>query len=461
MSHSQIVRLNKVLFRGSVFVLIIFIAGCKSVTKTSLPISAIPSVKSEPSVGASVISAASSPNPSSQAPASPTKYLSSSTPTSCPLIQNTMSRTFLTNGTIIFYPLDKHRPEKFTSGMDAPIDFLKQLPDSLYLPSSDESLVSIDRKWLALINERSKLSDSGVIDYLVITNGDEQSSIFIPRGDTWLDIYRWLNSTQLLLIPSNIKKEGTLISFNPFTQSSHVISPAFPNLLSDGDGYRPSGWLDAPGRPLYDPSLTRVVYYSYELKSENSRSVVLWNLEAGKEIWRKKFTSPGIPEDEVTQPKWSPDGKQFALFVISDGENSPLDFLMVDRDGKETKVAIPDLPQPLYFAGSLSWSPNSQYIAFFVEDNLLEMRLLILDLATQKIWDPCITDPIGVPAGEVRAFSRLPVVWSPDSHQFIVSRGGDLTPSNDLVVDVEKQEISRLGFGFHAAAWLAPYENKQ
>jgi hypothetical protein len=434
--------------------ILLFLMGCVPVIATQPPTPPMP-IKQELQATWLVTETHVKKNTEEQTSKSPTVTPTTVT-ASCPIVQDVIKDSFLTKGTIIINPEGtKAGLQKYSDGMDSPIEFLKQLPCCTYMlyPSS---WVSLDQKWLALINERYDAAGKYIGTNLIITNGDDTSPLIIPKTKKWMDIYTWLNGTQLFLYPSDKSIEGTYLLFDPFNMSMKEIKPAFPDLLPEWVNYRPIGWMGAPGRPIYDPTLTKVVYYWYSLDNVDRRAVVLWDLKTNQEIWRKPLTIVPIPVGEVTQPKWAPDGEQFAPFTLTAGREDQIELLLVDRNGKETKVTDLGMPKSLLRAGGMSWSPNGKYLSFFIEDQKKEDRLLVFDLTIHKIWDTCITEP----EGKSRVYFREPVVWSPDSSQFLV-RSGEAKIPFYLAVDVKKREITSLNFHFSSAVWLSPIDTQK
>jgi dipeptidyl aminopeptidase/acylaminoacyl peptidase len=171
-----------------------------------------------------------------------------------------------------------------------------------------------------------------------------------------------------------------------------------------------------------------------------------WRPEDGYHIWRYDFkkdapvqVTTGRYDEEG--PIWSPDGKQIA-FCTNRRKDPDKDFIyrdimVTDLNGKrEKKLNKPDGP-----AGSLSWSPNGQYIAYIGHDNpgdawgATNENLWIVPVKSGKarnltrkfdttLYDPCISDmggAFGAPAAPV---------WSKDSRHllFTAPKHG----SNDL-----------------------------
>ncbi len=307
-------------------------------------------------------------------------------------------------------------------------------------------------------------SGSGWVDQLVMTNGNEASTQIIPATSNWvINPFRgWLNDTQLILYPTTIDSIGTYIILNPFTSLSYLFSPALPNLTE----YK-FGWWGAEQDPLYDPSLTRVVYYAYSPEAtpfpDHSGAVVLRDLQSGEELWSLAPYNRSYRSTHITRPSWSLDGTQFAFFANT-GRMLPgsqteagMDLFVVSRDGHEQMIDSLILPRPNDDAADINWSPDGNSIAFYVLDGDLE-RLLVLDLQTRQIWDPCVITPY---VEEYPPEVRGGIMWSPDSHQLLPDVSYTNKTIEYLVVDVVRKEVATLNFEYQAAAWLVPHQDSE
>lgn len=174
---------------------------------------------------------------------------------------------------------------------------------------------------------------------------------------------------------------------------------------------------------VYDPTLTRVAYTAGK---EPDLSLVLWDLESKRELWRlTKHSTVFI------QPEWSPDGTHLAAVALNDYEDNwdRFELYLVSRDGQATQWI--DLRG--YYVNSsvtLKWSPDGRYVAIVPVGSA--KTVLILDIASQQLVDYCIS---------ANAFAdgyQAQIVWSPDSTQVIV-------PNQDtsaIVIDLKRKSAA-------------------
>jgi Tol biopolymer transport system component len=150
-------------------------------------------------------------------------------------------------------------------------------------------------------------------------------------------------------------------------------------------------------------------------------------------------------------PEWSPDGKRFAIFLPTVKNLSQLELVIIDSSGNETSIASSKLPQSIRYGAGLEWSPDGNFLAFYVQNND-QLRLLVYDLEKDEIWDPLIIiDYSDALLGEMQG-----VVWSPDSTQFLVTQEFiHYLDSFSYLADVDKRQIYNFLTPFENAVWLA------
>ncbi len=342
----------------------------------------------------------------------------------------------LTDGVILYSPREQDNViEKIDRESPLPEQFFSQEECCLMLYTG--KMTSPDRKYAAIVTGA---------DELLVTDGQTQISANLDKLNA-IDIVYWPNNEQVFLWPKDYDSApfGKLILYSPFTQEAKLIIPSFPDLVNT-DLFPVSQWQNAMNDAKYDPSLSFVVYYrAVKGKGDVFNSIVLWDIQNNQELWHRNLaytTSWPFP----SEPEWSPDGKRFAIFLPTVKNLSQLELVIIDSSGNETRIASSKLPQSIRYGAGLEWSPDGNFLAFYVQDND-QLRLLVYDLEKDEIWDPLIIiDYSDALLGEMQG-----VVWSPDSTQFLTH----LTLS---LVDIEKKQVFEFPYAFRNAVWLTAKE---
>jgi len=291
--------------------------------------------------------------------------------------------------------------------------------DQILLPqSANESLLSLvvspDKKWLAY-RKYDALTNTSQI---VISTSEGKPQRIIPWGDSWREIAGWLDSEHLLISKESDRLDSLLV-FNPFTEQQQELLHKYDNIYNDQPS--PDWERFAFSRTIYDSTLSRVIYPS--TIGENG-AFVLWNIKDNEEI--VNFSGAGLITYGGT-PKWSPDGQRFAInnaitTTLLEGE-VPEELFSVSKDGEVIRLTYLTEYYSETSIGQFNWSPNGQYIAFWLRAKPSSypnpysdpgpnptQRLAILDIAKHEVTNLCI------PGGDV----DTSLVWSPDSQQIVV-----------------------------------------
>jgi hypothetical protein len=274
---------------------------------------------------------------------------------------------------------------------------------------------------------------------LHINSIDWQEKLVLYWDKNWgenIKFMSWLDDEHLSILkfPSEGPRTPFIVILNPFTGEWRTLEPNFP-----------SGQNNDIPLVYVDPSLSKAIYIS-------GNSYVLWDVETGRDIWRKRgvnFTM--LPRG------WSPDGTKFAFVSTNKGTGTlSSEIYSVDRDGQETQLtdlsgAFP-LAKEIYILG-MEWSPNSKYIAFSFlvkddkESNFLNSpSLALVDIENKKTINLCI--PVSQYAGEI--------VWSPFSDQVAVTSttSFDTTEMNVVIVDIKHSVAYNLYNNATTLGWM-------
>ncbi|MBI5352933.1 MAG: PD40 domain-containing protein [Chloroflexi bacterium] len=258
--------------------------------------------------------------------------------------------------------------------------------------------ISPDRKTLAYKTHLPSQFNLTLTDALNV----HKQIIFSRQLDYAL--YYWLNNEELLL-----GKNNQWVVFNPYTKQERGYSlEDFP----DYDTYNQFNvWVGL------DPQETLAIY-----KNENNNTSLL-------NIVDKQLLAE-IPDNIQRPPiaSWTLDGKEAAIVGATQvgqywseaGDN----IFGVGRDGQVTQLTnLAEHYGEGFNIYSLSWSPDSRYISFWmwypgVSSN--DWVLGVLDTSTKRVTDYCIsTDPYATNDGRSLPGLSAPI-WSPDGKQIIV-----------------------------------------
>jgi hypothetical protein len=292
------------------------------------------------------------------------------------------------------------------------------------LPGIDIFLsVSPDRRLLAYIEEYGS-------DSLEVRSLDGQQHWSIVYREHWGSFAYWLDAERVVIDYWRGSKEET-------DWSNHIgvaIVNIYTGQITELDATALE-FLRMP-YPIYDPTLTRVVYHrSTPMEFE---SLVLWDMQAGQELWRLEIGE----QLWYIQPNWAPDGKNFAVGGPPEIYADVFELFTVTRDGQATQVTHfgeAGLEEATVYQPQ--WSPDGRYIAFWFDDSLA-----IYDVATETVTDYCI------PAKNIEGF----IYWSPDSRQLAANSGVvlDNGPTRTIVVDILENKAVEVAKEYSVLGWM-------
>ncbi len=328
----------------------------------------------------------------------------------CLSISDTIPEGFLSGGSIVFWSqsglytlnsADKRLqlvPNSSIAGPDAKVSPNGRLLAFQTIETNQETNTSKPRLWLTAVDQPTS----------------DPTSLTLNRE--WSGIVGWLDNDTLLLSPAN-RPRGTLLLFNRVDGQIRELVPSFPNPYFGTDEHADPGpsW-----DVVYDPTLTRAIYLKLA-NADGFPAVTLWDLNNGKALWEL-----GHPKafDALVEPTWSINGEQFVVAgqkftlneLMSNNQllsESHFELFIVNRDGHINQSTSYSNGYDSIHIERLSWSPNGQYISFWMQfNNKGDLHLVLYNTTDQQTTDYCI------PNG---GFAPTPL-WSPDSKQLIVVR---------------------------------------
>ena len=253
-----------------------------------------------------------------------------------------------------------------------------------------------------------------VEDRVIAVDYKGESELLFAAGDK-LDVLAWPDP-DILLMERGLWEPGaqdglnSTVAINLSTGEETELLSNYPDIFDIPVRF---AWQELSNtRVAYDPSLRYAVYPAF---GENA-PIVLWDLEAGREVGRV----PNTGDWQVGgAPRWSPDGSAFVVSALSveqpesTSEASGTEVFLASRDGKVRRLTSLNgqmVAQERVFA----WSPDGSMLAFwlFLPGKSPEVQLSLLELSSGRVTALCL--------GTASAAGNLRPVWSPDG-QFIAA----------------------------------------
>lgn len=298
--------------------------------------------------------------------------------------------------------------------------------------------VSASGKWLAY--QRS-INDT---KELVITTADRSQLITIPWEENWLGIERWLDENRIVLWKTGLPTTSHVI-LNPFNGEQQEILDDYPDI--DTSSWPPV-WA-----PVYDPTLTRVVYPRTNGDEMNRQRIVLWDLQVNRAISYISSNQASIHGAYGGPPVWAEDGQGF-IMALDEFINtlSSMELYRITRDGEATRLT--NLTSYYYSILEISrytWSPGERYVAFWLkygwDSKFTNEELAVVDLQTLEVTNYCITS----------SFAGSALIWSPSGEQLVFGNlSEDGKQRRAILVDVVQGYAASIAIGdLEPVGWMA------
>jgi len=301
--------------------------------------------------------------------------------------------------------------------------------------------VTPDRNWM-IFDYISNAENTEKV--FILSTTDLQEKRVVPYySEVWSNtVVGWTIDNEYLIIVPRHRPSYLLYLFNPFTKNQQLVEPVF---LPPGREIIDNSWAVFGLSVAYDPTFTRVVY------REDEDTMVLWDLEDEKELWR--IDEPMIMEDDA--PIWSPDGAYFVILdCFSDGtdifDDELFQIVIVDRNGNEfwRSEELPYFTQ-VRSTGTVSWSPDSKHLLYhWLNEEENDLHTFILDINSFRETE--------------YSFWGKGHIWAPDSSQLIFKQwsfGLDLNGIEDfpcIALDIESGESIHISCNdtLYPVAWM-------
>ena len=307
--------------------------------------------------------------------------------------------------------------------------------------------VSPDGKYLKYIHSSVRTSD----DQLVITTPDGQ-----PIWSQVTDSINWEWFDHERLVDLEFLDDGThtLSLFNPFSEEQQELQADFPDSTMFSPEWYGHWYYMRRGSPIYDPTLTRVLFPATANENKEEWPISIWNTETNLEVSRI------ITKDYWGAiPLWTPDGQQFIIATKMDSDVTgppPNEFFAISRDGVVKQLTrFTNGFTEVNITDNYSLSPNGKLLAFWITAKpspFQNPQLAVLNIETNEVTNYCIKgDPFADNAAE-----PAPPIWSPDSTQLLViSRIPEDTKVRLVVVaDIENNYAVQINQDVEPVGWM-------
>jgi Tol biopolymer transport system component len=302
-------------------------------------------------------------------------------------------------------------------------------------------VVSPNKRWFAY-EQGGKSQPS---DLLVVQSADgKEKMTYSKDNQEWNTISYWLNDETLVLWHS-ASPLSNIVYFNPFTGRKQIMMPDYPNILPDDYEWTKFSW---PSITIYAPSMKQLVYLKTNLTGTNDGDVtlVLWDQEEKRAV--AEITNFGFT---IGYPIWKSDNSGLVYKKALTGYSPPHpqdELFSLSSDGVNqqlTKLSDYYQDDRIY---NYTISPNGQLLAFVLysiskSSQTEQTTILTLDMSTHEITDYCLV------AGYSSSLS-----WSPDSHYLAYSEPTIGESSRTVVLDLIKEDAFVIDPDLASMGWL-------
>lgn len=288
---------------------------------------------------------------------------------------------------------------------------------------------------------------------------EDRTIIITADGKTiWSEVvsdysWQWFDNQRLKRVLVSENGEHTLLLLNPFTGERQNLPADFPSSEMYSDNFF-MAWIHASS-PIYDPSLTRVVYGAgfHDSSYLIHPVIALWDTHSSQKVWERETIDWG------DTPIWTPDGQQFLIAANLDPKKTrdfADEFFAISRDGDVKQVThFMDYYSDVDILDNYNLSPNGKLLAFWInsQPSLYEDPwLAVLNIETGEVTNYCIKGD----AFADNAYGPQLPIWSPDSTQLLViSRPPEDTKVRRVViVDILYNYAAKINADMEPKGWM-------
>jgi hypothetical protein len=298
-----------------------------------------------------------------------------------------------------------------------------------------------------------------IYDHYSVRTQEDRSIIVTADGTSiWSEkigdySWGWFDSQRLKRGLISESGKHTLVLLNPFKKERQSLPADFPSSEMYSENFF-MAWIRASS-PIYDPTLTRVVYGSgfHDNSYTIHPRVIIWDAQSNQKVTEINTMDWG------DTPVWTPDGKQFFMAANLDPKKTrdfADEFFAISRDGDIRQLThFMDYYKESDILDSYELSPDGKLMAFwFVSKPSLSdgPQLAVLNIGTGEVTNYCIKGD----AFADNAYEPWLPVWSPDSTQLLViSRPPEDTKVRRVVaVDIVHNFAAQINADMEPEGWM-------
>jgi hypothetical protein len=283
--------------------------------------------------------------------------------------------------------------------------------------------------------------------------------------DSW---YSWFDNERLIRLIHPASGYPYMELLNPLSGERQELHPDYPNIERMFSNNPIDKWRGIKGLPIYDPTLTKVVYAECDSVCDENIAkgvpdfpVVLLDVQTGTVLARLKTTNY-----YGGTPLWLPDGSQFVMSadILSmetvfsrDPYFHADEFYVISRNGQVRQLTnFMNDYMDIEIYDSYMLSPDGQQVAFWIvakPSNYSDARLAVMNMMTGVVINYCLK---GAPFMDASSESLLEPIWSPDSTQLLIM---DRDPQNEdrrrvILVNTVENFAGEIAENIEPVGWM-------
>lgn len=414
--------------------LLLWLAGC-SILNSQPPTAAIPTGSKTPMVREATrpMGVTDSPKPAAATHTSTASVtpIPSATTTQTPLANNlqikqlkwyeTIPDGYQGDGAIVLY----HEVERQVEFVDLTHSDKWQIKMQSTRRIQELGILSPDGKWIIRLKNPDVEAPEDKTYEVVSAQGELQTVFTLPWEWSLRD--NWVNDHQIL---ADRRVEENVLVYE--TMAIDALNGEKRNLPFDYPDIYNLNTMQDHDYNIYDPTLQYVIYPAFLMDAPPG--IVLRDV--------KKQHNILTFESYDGEPRWSPDGKMFALGSNARVFGGFLDGTIKNLDHVERNESLKFIP--VY--DRIRWSPDGKKIAYSMlvdsGNEAYKICLGVLDVGKEAVTSYCVS------GHDVHGPGFYEIVWGFDNHKLLVE--GNISHNNSiegytLLIDLEKEIAIDLG----------------